>query len=57
MKNKHESQKGKYWYEIFMSECVLCGRRNDYRVRRPLPKPEPEKRRHFEQTACGNHFL
>jgi hypothetical protein len=44
-----------YWYEVWYSECVLCGRHHEYRERRYTPKSENPY--HFEQFACGDHFL
>lgn len=42
------------WYEIDITECVLCGRQHIIRERR-LP-PKPENPYHFHQDACGVHF-
>jgi len=47
-----------HWYEIWRKECVLCGRIEEYRVRRLTPKPERYwDRVHYSQDACGEHFL
>lgn len=48
----------KYWYEIYIYECALCGHGNTYRERRYTPKPDdPQQRYHFTETCCGHHFL
>ena len=43
------------WYEIWITECVLCGRTNEIRERRQPPKPENPY--HYDQDACSHHFL
>jgi hypothetical protein len=45
------------WYEVWIKECVLCGKTDIYKERRLPPKPELPECYHFEQTACSQHFL
>ena len=41
---KEITSKG-YWYKRFISECPICGRGDDYRVRQYTPKPaDPSER-------------
>jgi len=55
MKNK--SQKGKYYYKITITECVLCGRGKTIRERIYGKKPKDLRKVYdYEQFACGEHF-
>lgn len=49
--------KRKHWYEITISECVLCGSSDEYRERKYGRKPSTAKRHHYKQYACPDHFL
>ena len=52
------ANKGKYWYHTTIYMCVLCGRENKYRERRPMPKPEEHwKRIEVIEDACHGHFF
>lgn len=57
-KNKENaSTKRKYWYFTVIYECVLCGRREEYRERRYTEKPKDyNERNSYHQYACGIHF-
>jgi len=52
-----KKRKRKYWYDITIRECVLCGDGETLRERKYGRKPAWQKRRHFEQYACADHFL
>lgn len=48
----------KYWYKIFIEECVLCGRIVKYKERQYSEKPkEYDERIIYTQSACSNHFI
>ena len=49
--------KRKYWYDITIWECALCGASNEYHERKYGRKPSAQKRYHYEQFACWAHFL
>jgi len=56
-KEKHPKGKG-CWYKIYISECVLCGRTDEERVRMWTPKPKDYKDRiDYDQYACNGHFI
>jgi len=57
-KDKKEYKvKQEHWYEMYYSECVLCGRNEDHKERRYGEKPKDlNKVYHYEQYACGQHF-
>lgn len=58
MAQEKPDKKVKYWYEFYHEECVLCGRGDDYKIRRYTPKPkEWMERHHYEQFACDGHFM
>ncbi len=46
-----------HWYEITYTECVICGCSDEWRERKFGPKPPPQKRYHFKQYACPEHFI
>ena len=50
-------KKRKYWYDITIEECVLCGHCRQYRVRKHGRKPTANKRIHYTQFACDQHFM
>jgi hypothetical protein len=53
-----ESNTGKYWYKFYYTECVLCGRGDEWKERQHTPKPEdPQQRYDYRQNACSDHFL
>ena len=46
--------KRKYWYELYIQECPVCGQTRKYRERRYTKRPiDGTKRIHFEQFWCG----
>lgn len=48
------------WYLIEITECVLCGRTHEIRERQAAPSPPKEayeKRYHYRQDACPQHFI
>lgn len=52
----------KYWIRFYWSECVLCGKPENYKERVYCdvePKPnDPDKRHVFGcQWACYSHFM
>ena len=53
--------KGPWWVRYHWSECVLCGRENNYRERvyiSETPKPtETDERHHFHQYLCSGHWI
>lgn len=54
---KTTKRKRKYWYEITITECVMCGKGYTFRERKYERKPAKQKRYHYEQFACDGHFL
>ena len=54
---KTKKRKRKYWYKLTTTECVLCGKCQEYRERKYGRKPAADKRYHYEQLACDGHFL
>jgi hypothetical protein len=59
MKRKYNKKdKRKYWYYIYIEECVLCGRYSEVRERRYTPKPKEYWDRHQRtEYACNEHFM
>ena len=56
-KKKHPKGKG-CWYLQVVTECVLCGRGEHYKVRMWTPKPKDYMDRvDYSQFACHGHFL
>jgi hypothetical protein len=53
------SDREPHWYRTHLSECVLCGRNENYRERVYGPKPtDPAVRYVYEPDhACEDHFL
>lgn len=53
---KQNTPKKKYWYKIYITECVLCGvgKKTKERV---YVKPKPEEKVEFTQFACSMHFV
>ena len=49
-------RKRKYWYDITVLECVLCGCGDESRKRKYGRKPSARKRHHYKQFACCDHF-
>lgn len=50
--------KGKYWYFITISECVMGDSHSEYRERRYTPKPENGADRYlYTEYFCDNHYL
>lgn len=46
-----------HWYKCYSTECVLCGRGDEWRERQYTPKPDdPMERHEYRQYACGVHF-
>jgi hypothetical protein len=53
---KHPKGKG-CWYLHVVTECVLCGGGEYYKVRMWTPKPKnPAERYDYSQFACHGHF-
>lgn len=53
-----KKKKKKYWYYFSWSECVLCGKNQNYKERRYTKKPKnTQERNEFLQFTCGSHFL
>lgn len=40
MSTTSKSQKGTYWYRIYIGECPVCGRNKSYRERVYGPRPQ-----------------
>lgn len=54
---KHPKGKG-CWYLRVITECVLCGGGENYKVRMWTPKPKDYMDRvDYSQFACHGHFL
>jgi hypothetical protein len=52
-----KTRKRRYWYRLFVGECVVCGRDQSYRVRVYGRRPRSRKGRIVYladvQTYCG----
>jgi len=47
--------KKKYWYKIYIEECVVCGKQDKYKERQYSEKPkDPQKIINFTQNICYN---
>lgn len=48
----------RHWYLTTTTECVLCGRGEQYRERQYGRRPKNPMRRYvYEQFACSIHFM
>jgi hypothetical protein len=46
----------KHYYDVYIEECVLCGRTDRWRERRRGKKPNDGSNYHYKQNACSVHF-
>lgn len=58
MNKQKNTSKCKYWYEVDIYQCVICGIERQYRERKYTPKPENYwERVHVHDEGCSEHFV